>query len=186
MTDERDIELDDRPLEAIASSGPSRLQTWIYMVQVSDQLREAISVWSEETVQARGLAQRSIIGIFTAAAPKHGRPPRSSFWENPDFKQGLHDIVKEVAPDIPEFAQQAREKGEESIYLIDLRAPENVEKIPEEDVIGGFRVKNGRVDRGSYAPNASYRILGSQGLSILPVAVHNRLLEWVAEAPPEG
>jgi hypothetical protein len=92
-----------------------------------------------------------------------------TFRQNPAFVQLMHQVIRTTGPKDPGLQAAAREQGDGWVYIIDLRTPEGPSgRVPPEDIIGAFEVRNGQIISGSYQASATHRVYTRNGLVCLP------------------
>lgn len=121
----------------------------------------------DELAQLGGLPPQAVVG---------GLADDDSLQVNAVFREFLHEVVGRVAPLDPDLQQAAAASGEGRIVYIDSRVPEDVEPVPDEDIIGWFRVRGGRIVEGSYLANPHHRIQGEYGFTAVVGGVREALL----------
>lgn len=163
------------PVEQEAQGAPVDRPLYTYIVRVSDQVRESVSMLPPEFVAEHGLPRPAIAGIFTKPAAKRGQPPWDSFWVNPDFLQIVHEVVAALAPTMEALQSAARQQGDGWVYVLDDRSPDAAQ-VPIEDVVGGFAVAGGEIDTGSYRPNPEWALVGPRGRFRLPAPLTDHVM----------
>ena len=70
------------------------------------------------------------------------------FRPNPAFISFMHDVISTFGADDPTIHRIAQQQKEGWFYIIDLRTPDGPQgRVPAEDVVGGFEIKNGRITK---------------------------------------
>ena len=110
-----------------------------------------------------GLAPQAIIGQVTGDPEAGGSLTPETFVANGTFHEFLHTVVERHAPSIPAF----RGGRPPPTRRVDLRhRPAHAEprrRVPPEDVIGGFEVRDGHVVARSYQPIPAHRLITERG-----------------------
>ena len=121
-----------------------------------ERLRVATFLTDGEIAELRGLPPRAVVGVVGEDG---------SVRVNSVFREFLHETIGRVAPLDPDMQAAARARGDGRLVFVDSRVPEEVQPVPEEDVLGWFAVREGRIVEGSYAPNPEHRVEGRYGWS---------------------
>jgi len=102
------------------------------------------------------------------------------FQPNPPFLNFLHDVIRHHVPNDPAMQSGARQQRNGSLSIVDLRTPEGPQgRVPPEDVIGIFEIKDGAIRPGYYFPNDKYVVFApGKGPTRLPP---NLLAAFVSE-----
>lgn len=142
-------------------------------------MQQVISLLSPEQVRALGwLPAEAIAGTFDG-----DRVSAETFRQNPTFVEFMHTVIGNAGPDDRELQLAAQAQHDGWVYVIDLRTPEGPDgRVPNEDIIGAFEVRNGRVVPDSYHANDAYRVFAANGLVRLPPG----LLQAFVEALPKA
>ena len=75
-----------------------------------------------------------------------------------------------------DLQRAAAASGEGRLVYIDSRVPETVDPVAGEDIIGWFRVRDGRIVDGSYLPNPNHKIEGQYGFTAVLGGIRQALL----------
>ena len=127
-------------------------------------LMRALSLLPPDVAFKHGLASPAVAGVFRSddLSPEN-------FVPNRPFVEVLHRIIREQAPRLQGFEQAAREQGQGSLSIIDLRTPEGPNgRVPPEDIVGAFAVAEGKASADTYVPNPNYHVFTKDGLTKLP------------------
>jgi hypothetical protein len=138
---------------------------------------QVLSVLHPDDVKSLGrLPNEAIAGLINRNLSTGDRISVEQFRPNPVFIRFMHDVIKSFGPDDPELQQAAVQQRKGWIYIIDLRTPEGPQgRVPPEDIIGGFEVKNGRIVRDSYSINDKHLVFSEHGLVQLSPFLHKAL-----------
>ncbi|MBI1257943.1 MAG: hypothetical protein GC204_10765 [Chloroflexi bacterium] len=132
----------------------------------SEDDMQAVSLLKPEEVKALGgLPNEAIAGMMKvdAANPKKISPEQ--FRPNPAFIRLMHEVIKSTGLDDPDLRAAAAQQGEGWIYIIDLRTPEGPQgRVPPEDIVGAFEVKQGLLVQDSYWANDKHILFSAYGL----------------------
>ena len=139
-----------------------------------------LSFLEPEHVYQYGLAGEAIIGEVDSSlsiSPGH-------FARNSVFKDFLHRVIARVASTLPELQWQASQEPDGSLFIIDARVADPNGDILPEDILGVFRVTNGKIVPGSYQMNPNHQLVSQKGLFRLHPAIHAELLRELRECRP--
>ena len=120
-----------------------------------------------ELGQMGGLPPQGVVGILL---------DDDSLQVNTVFREYLHEVIASAAPQDPDLQRAAAECGEGRLVYVDARIPETVDPVPDEDIIGWFRVRDGRIVDGSYLPNPHHRIQGAYGFTAVVGGIRQSLV----------
>ena len=127
---------------------------------------------TDEMQSLGGLPAEGIAGDFG------GDTSVGAFRTNPAFVRFMHEVIRTAGPDDSGLQAAAQEQADGWVYLIDLRTPEGPNgRVPPEDIIGAFEVRDGRIIADSYQPNSKHRVYTAQGLVRLPPFLERALVE---------
>jgi|SRR5215472_385442 len=138
---------------------------------------KVLSFLEPEEVWEYGLPSVAVQGTFSdpQCTPE-------GFKVNRAFIEFMHDVIGTVGPTDPSMQKEAARQENGYLYVIDLRTPEGPQgRVPAEDIIGGFEVRNGRLVAGSYRPNAGHRVFTKSGVVQLAPSLHEALVRAALE-----
>ena len=145
----------------------------------AEPMRNVLSILSPAEAQALGgLPSEAVLGTV-----RNGDKgvALDRFVPNPLFVEFMHKVIGTAGPDDADLQAAAAEQGEGWVYIIDLRTPEGpLGRVPPEDIIGAFQVREGHIVRESYWANVDHRIATSNGLVSLPPSLR---AAWVNQLP---
>lgn len=127
----------------------------------------------------KGIPGEAIIGELDSSlsvTPEH-------FRRNSVFKSVLHQVIADVTPELPDAQEEARRQQEGSLLIIDARVADPNGAVAPEDILGGFRVENGLIVKGSYQMNDNHLFVTDKGLFRLQPAIHDALLQRLETYP---
>jgi hypothetical protein len=102
------------------------------------------------------------------------------FQPNPVFIRFMHEVISDYYPNNPPVQEHVRNQEKGSFSIIDLRTPEGPQgRVPMEDIIGIFEIKNGQITKESYWANEKHLLLSENGSFQLPPDLHRHLLETI-------
>lgn len=138
---------------------------------------------ADEAQRLNGLPVEAIAGAI--AEGDELRP--ETFQVNPRFVQFMHEVLREAGPLDPRLQAEARSQGNGWVFIIDLRTYRGSEdRIPPEDIIGGFEARDGAIVPSSYSPNDRYRVLTALGLVTLPPGLRAAFVARLTPVPPSA
>lgn len=107
---------------------------------------EILSFLSPDQIAAIGkIPELAIIGCFEVVdGEKRFRPNRA-------FVEYMHEVIKRTGPSIESIQAVALRQRTGYVYVIDLRTPDGPQgRVPTEDIIGAFEIKEGKILADSY------------------------------------
>jgi len=151
-----------------------------------DQFMQILTVLSpEDQITIGGIPDEAIAGLIGMPVNNPGDLARregfslGEFRPNPAFSAFMQQVIRTFGPDDLELQEAARQQGDGSVGVIDLRTPEGpMGRVPVEDIIGIFAVEGGKL--GSYHANDKHLVFSANGLVQLPPSlreVHIRELK---------
>ena len=152
-----------------------RMVTTDCVVYVTEQ-GNYVSLLPVDHVTKHGLDPRAIVGEVVGDTGSGGSLTPEHFVGNHAFHEFLHEVVARHAPTMPGFAEDARQQRDGWIYVIDQRTPTPGGRVPPEDVIGGFEVRDGHVVAHSYLPIPSHQLMTERGFFNLGDELQARLV----------
>jgi hypothetical protein len=91
------------------------------------------------------------------------------FRPNAAFLEFLHSVIKRYVCADPAAQAHARRQRRGSLSIIDLRTPEGpMGRVPLEDILGAFDIKEGELKPENYHANDEYVIFSRNGPPVLP------------------
>jgi hypothetical protein len=133
-----------------------------------------IAVLPPEKAVEAGLPSPAVVGTVPRGS---AAITRENFTPNREFSDFLNYVIGKYGADDPALREQAAEQGDGWVYMVDLRAGDDEEAVPTEDVLGAFRVEGGKVVAGSYRGNPNHAVLTERGLVQVDAWVQERLVE---------
>jgi hypothetical protein len=146
----------------------------LYDVETEDGPLSLVAVLPPETAMERGLPSPAVVGTVPQGTAEI---TLENFTPNPEFATFLGFVVSRHGAADPALQRQAAAEGDGWIYMVDLRAGEEAEEVETEDILGAFRVEEGRLVEGSFRGNPGYRPLTGRGLLQLDEWLRERLVE---------
>ncbi|MFN0102475.1 MAG: hypothetical protein ACKV2U_10350 [Bryobacteraceae bacterium] len=126
-------------------------------IQRDGEVQRIVTYLTQEEVERLdGIPPQAVVGVLA---------PAGSLQVNAVFREFLHEIIATAAPLDADLRRAAQAHGEGRLVYIDSRVPEDLQPVPEEDIIGWFQVRAGRIVEGSYLPNPRHSISGAHGFT---------------------
>ena len=143
------------------------MDLFVYTFHHEGNIHRALSILDPAIVGDKGIPTESVLGEINSPLPSM---TPGQFEENAAFVTLLHQIIREKAPLIPEYQKQVQLSGIDILPIVDLRAGKGTGAATEEDMIGQFTIRAGRILNDSYVPNPAYKLLTNNGpLQLHPV-----------------
>jgi hypothetical protein len=143
----------------------------------SPEFLKVLSFLPVSEVYGRGLTGVAIQGTFTDP-----ECTVEGFRVNPVFVDFMHEVIRTVGPADQDLQAAAAGQGDGYVYIIDLRTPEGPQgAVPLEDIIGSFKVENGKIVEGSYKRFEEHKILTKNGPVRLPPSFQEALVRAALE-----
>jgi len=103
-----------------------------------------------------GIPPQAVVGVITS---------EEILQINAIFREFLHETIGLSAPLDPDLQAAAQSHHSGRLVYVDSRVPEDIQPVPDEDILGWFHVQAGQIVPGSYLPNPAHRIDGVHGLT---------------------
>lgn len=137
-----------------------------------------LSPFSKDELQ--NVQSRSELFIGHLIEPSIGVVPGNISY-NKDFLVHLHSLVRDVMVNDPDVIEKAKEQSNGFVFIIDRRsrasASVNEGNVDKEDIIGIFLCNDFKTDESKYRPNPDYMLISSKGISLLPIAIEEKLID---------
>lgn len=124
---------------------------------------------------ARAIRPEEIVGQFELLDGEPYMVP-TSFASGADFAEFLHASISRHGPAVKDLVEAARGQHGTYVYVIDGRTPTPQGKVPPEDIIGSFRVENGKICSAAYQRFSQHRLFTERGFFQLQTSFINALL----------
>ncbi len=174
--------MDDSKGPAPNAAGPPRVVQRVYQYQSTDGSQPFSYLSYDEWAALGCLAAEAMLGTMDGETFSLERWRR-----NPLFLQFMHKVIQQEGPNDPALQAVARGRATGWAYVIDLRTPDGPQgRVPTEDIIGAFEVRDGRIVRESYKPMPGYRVLTVNGFPQLPAPLHAALIAALKQRCREG
>jgi hypothetical protein len=130
-------------------------------------------------ISEHGLLNVAVVGKFLdTQTDKDDNLVVDSFEANPDFVHLLHQLLGDLGRQSKALIMQATRQQEDSwVYIIDQRVKDTSAAIAPEDIIGGFKVKNGKLDE--YAGNPGHVLLTKEGIFQIGSELKTELIHFI-------
>ena len=144
---------------------------------VPEGFSEVLSFLPPRQVFPHGLPGIAVQGTFTDS-----QRTVEGFRVNPAFVDFMHEVISTVGPTDLSMQEAAAKQGNGWLYVIDLRTPEGpLGRVPMEDIIGGFKVTDGKIQADSYWRNEQHLVLTKNGPVRLPQSLREALVRAALE-----
>jgi len=110
----------------------------------------------EEVEKLQGIPPQAVIGVLDG---------NGSLQVNALFREFLHETIGLVAPLDLDMQSAAKAHRDGRLVYVDSRVPQDLHPVPNEDILGWFQVRAGRIIKGSYLPNPGHAIEGANGVT---------------------
>jgi hypothetical protein len=162
-------------------------RVFVFTVWDEGEATDYATVLPPEVFSKAGARGEAIIGSLPhGEGGADGVITPEGFVPNEEFHRLLQETVAEHAPTFEGCRAAAEQIGNGSVYVIDRRTPTPEGPVPPEDIIGGFKVADGRVVPGSYFGNPNHRLLTERGFFHLEDGLHQRLVAELVERANQG
>jgi len=160
----------------------------IYVCHVAtpDGFKDYVTLTSSDAAFSRGLIPEAILGVLTRALGPQEPITPDIVTPNSVFTKFLAFVIARYGPEQPALVEEARRIGEGHVALVDQRTPTPWGPVPPEDILGVFRVKDGKVVPGSYTASPNHRLLTSNGFFRLDSKLMECLQRELAARSHEG
>lgn len=159
------------------------MDLFVYTFHHDGNIHRALSLLDPSTVGDQGIPTESVLGEINAHLPSM---TPDQFETNESFLNLLNKVIKEQAPQIEEYQEQAGVIATGVLSIVDLRAGKITGETGEEDLIGQFTVRTGTILPDSYTPNPSYKPLSNNGPIELHPLLESVLLDQITQLLGDG
>lgn len=153
------------------------LDLYVFTFHKEGKIYRALSLLTPEQAEQVGLVSEAVLGDVGALLPSM---TPDQFEQNEDFVNQLQEVVREIAPQLPELQAQATTQATGRVVVVDGRAAGQEEAA--EDILGSFEVVRGELLPERYTPNPHYLLLSDKGVVTLPPLLEEALLAKVHTA----
>ena len=170
-----------------AEETPVDERVHVFEVVVGGEPQAVLSFLPPDHVFANGLAADAIIGSMKTPVAAGGGVTPDNVAVNPGFVAFLHAFIARTVPTDPGFQRAVADQQDGWVYIIDRRTPTPGGKVPAEDILGGFEVRQKALVPDSYRPIRAHRIVSERGVVRLDDFLHPRLVEALKQLEaPQG
>lgn len=136
----------------------------LFEVEIDNSTKHMLSFIPHEEAFQNGIKDKAIVGYLKDpdAPVLHG-----NITYNPSFIYLFHTVVKASSINSKQLSEAALKQNTGYIYVIDLR-DKNWPKTKAQDIIGAFKLDEGKIIADSYSPNPNYQLISEDGSFKLP------------------
>jgi hypothetical protein len=149
-------------------------QVFLYQVDFGGGERNVVSLLEPDWVSEHGLNPDAVVAVLPAGVTPEDLQP-DDVRENGPFLRLLSRIIFENAGRHEMLQREAEVQGHGYVYLLDGRTPDPGGRVPPQDIIGAFEVRDGALVTGSYRHNPQHRLFTTAGWFRLPPAIETAL-----------
>ncbi|MCK5896532.1 MAG: hypothetical protein KAG20_06985 [Cocleimonas sp.] len=137
------------------------------------------SILSEDFISKNGLLNVAVAGRFIDnETDSEGNLVVDSFQGNPEFIHLFHEMLDSIGRHSKGLLAKVGQQEEGSwVYIIDQRVKDKEATIAPKDIIGGFKVENGKL--GEYAGNPSHVLLTEEGIFQVGAELKEELINLI-------
>lgn len=157
-------------------------QVFLYQVDFGGGERNVVSLLEPDWVSEHGLNPDAVAAVLPAGATPYDVQP-DDVRENGPFLRLLSRIIFENAGRHEMLQREAEVQGDGYVYLLDGRTPDPGGRVPPQDIIGAFEVRDGALVTGSYRHNPQHRLFTTAGWFRLPPAIETALQSRLRARP---
>ena len=127
-----------------------------------DNTRSLVVVSPSGRPPNRSIEPVEIVGQFRMAGEVVEQSVES-FARGKEFTAFLHESIARNGPSIPGLVRAAEKQRKGYVYVIDGRTPTPQGRVPNEDIIGAFEIRDGKVSFASYQRYEAHRLYSDRG-----------------------
>lgn len=152
------------------------------IISVPDKKGEDLYLYSilpEAFISDNGLLNIAVVGQFMDnQKDAEGNLVVDSFQGNPEFVHLFHEMLDSLGR-YSESVLEKLPKHEEGawVYLIDQRVQDTEGAIEPKDIIGGYKVEDGKL--GEYAGNPGHVLLTEEGIFQIGATLKSELIDLI-------
>ena len=150
---------------------------YIYVIDSGTGEEKVLSLLPHEVVFNKGLPSETILGTLSKISSKGNEIKINDFIPNPVFINFLHNIIAKYGPQVSGLSIQAQKQQKGWVYIVDARCPDPQGRVLPEDIIGAFKIADGRIMPNSYTRNDNHLILSERGLFKLESTLSEYLIQ---------
>jgi hypothetical protein len=147
---------------------------FLYQVDFGGGERNVVSLLEPAWVSEYGLNPDVVVAVLPAGVTTDDLKP-DHVRENGLFLRLLSRVIFENAGRHEMLQREAEVQGDGYVYLLDGRTPDPGGRVPPQDIIGAFEVRDGTLVNGSYRHNPQHRLFTTAGWFRLPPAIESAL-----------
>jgi hypothetical protein len=160
-------------------------QVFRYQVDFGGGEREVVSLLEPEWVYQHGLHPETVMAVLPGSAVPDAMTP-ADVQENGPFLRLLSRVIFENAGQCGWLQREAEVQGNGYVYLLDGRTPTPGGRVPPEDIIGAFEVREDALVTGSYRHNPQHRLFTTAGWFRLPPEIESALQTRLRSRPADA
>jgi hypothetical protein len=141
-----------------------------------DDARSLVVVSSSGRPPDRSIEPVEIVGQFRVTGEDVDRSVES-FARGKEFTDFLHESIARNGPSLPGLVAAAEKEREGYVYIIDGRTPTPQGRVPNEDIIGAFQIREGKVSFDTYQRFEPHRLYTERGFFQLDQLLAQLVLE---------
>jgi len=137
------------------------------------------SILPEDFISENGLLSVAVVGQFMdSERDENGSLVVDSFQGNPDFVHLFHEMLDSLGRHSEALLEKLPEHDEGSwVYLIDQRVKDKGAKTDPKNIIGGYKVEDGKL--GEYAGNPNHVLLTEEGIFQIGAKLKSDLIDLI-------
>jgi len=135
----------------------------VIMVATPDGMKDYVALTSADMTFSAGLLPEAILGVLKRPLSDGGTITPDNFIPNSVCVKFLAHVIAKHGPQDPELQAEAARVGKGYVLLFDQRTPTLDGRVPPEDIVGAFEIKDGKVATDSYRPSPNYQLLTKDG-----------------------
>lgn len=136
------------------------------------------SILPVDFIIKNGLVNEAIVGQFLENPTNMNNESKvDSFRQNPKFVTLMQTLVGNLASQSPSLIKEAKQQKEGWVYIIDKRIGNVNGKVLPQDIIGGFKVEEGKPLQ--YSSNPNHVLLTEKGVFKLEPELEQALISLV-------
>lgn len=136
----------------------------LFEVAIDESIKHMLSFIQHEDAFQNGIKDKAVVGYL-----KDPTAPilHENITYNPSFIYLFHNVVKDTSLHSTQLSEAALKQNTGYIYIIDLRDKNRPNTKPQ-DIIGAFKLEEGKIIADSYSPNPNYQLISEDGAFKLP------------------
>jgi hypothetical protein len=126
----------------------------------------------------RAIHPVEIVGQFELVDGQPNLSPEA-FARGADFVELMHRTIAKYGPTVPGLSEAASGRSEGYVYVVDGRTPNPQGNVPARDIIGSFRIMDGRIAEAGYTRFPEHRLFTDDGIVQLESVLLQHLLNEI-------